>query len=162
MTARSNEKLLRSSFYFESNNRKRRLPVNSVRGERENRVATHCKLRGAPWAVLSHQTRHELVLINVHRWLNAAVVPQCLRGSGRAQSSGRHGLSVSPLHICQTPLFGRCQPAAPDGGGHRAVLSRRQGAGVPGLCEAVCPDELHRSSAAGLRVQPAAVHGADR
>lgn len=80
--------------------------------------------------------------------------------SWRARTT-RHGLGVPPLHICQTPHVCRRHPSA-DVGDRCAVLPRGQGAGVPGLREAVCPDELHRSPAAGFRVQPAALHGADR
>lgn len=93
--------------------------------------------------------------------LHAAVVRSCLRESWRAQKN-RHGLcGFTPRHICHTPRCGH-RPLAPDVGDHCAILSRRQGAGLPRLCEAVYPRKLHRSSAKRLPVCPAAVHGADR
>lgn len=92
--------------------------------------------------------------------VDAAVVPPCLCEFWRAETH-HHGLSGNPLHICQTPRCGD-RLLGPDVGDHSTVLSRRQGAGLPWLCEAVCPHQLHRSSATWLPVCPAAVHGADR
>lgn len=92
--------------------------------------------------------------------VNAAVVPSCLRESGRAETH-RHGLSATLQHICQAARSGR-SPPAPDVGDRSTDLPRRQGAGLPRMREAVCPQQLHRSPAAGLSVHPAAVHGADR
>lgn len=72
-----------------------------------------------------------------------------------------HGLATAPLHSCHILCPGnrRSSPA------HRdccECLPRRQGASLPRLCHAMCPDQLHRSSAQRFSVYTGALHGADR